>query len=69
MQNSNENFCSKCGHELIKCKVDDGPQGLLVKNPQGGGFFKNNKNTIVHPYICSECGFTEWFAEKPKNLL
>lgn len=36
--------CQKCGSEMIKCYVDIGVGGLLVKNPNGDKLFTNKKN-------------------------
>lgn len=69
MINQEEKICVKCGNKLIKCYVDDGLKGLLVKNPEGDRLFSNKKLTVVNPYICSSCGFTEWYADEPEKLI
>lgn len=68
MQQSSDKNCIKCNNELMKCETGDGIKGILVKNPTGNGLFTNKKHTIVHPYVCFQCGYTEWYAEKPSQL-
>lgn len=69
MRNNQERTCLKCEDKMIKCYVADGLQGLLVKNPDGNGLFSNKKNTKINPFICTNCGFAEWYAEKPEDLI
>ncbi|SDL85966.1 hypothetical protein [Sediminibacillus halophilus] len=69
MHNRQERTCLKCGDKIIKCYVDDGLKGLLVKNPDGDRLFSNKKNTNINPFICTNCGFAEWYADKPEDLI
>lgn len=69
LRDQQEKNCEKCGSKLIKCFIDNGFKGLIVKNPEGDRFLSNKKNTTVNPYICSNCGFAEWYAEEPERLI
>lgn len=63
-----EKICVKCGNQMIKCYVADGFKGLLVKNPEGDSLFSNKKHTNINPFICTDCGCVEWYAEDPEKL-
>lgn len=67
MQQSDKT-CMKCDHSLLGCYADQGMKGILVKNPAGDKLFTNKKNTRINPYICTNCGYTEWYAEEPRHL-
>lgn len=69
MINNPEKNCEKCGSQMIECYVDQGLKGLPVKNPQGEQLFKNKKNTRINPFVFSNCGFAEWYAQNPKDLV
>ncbi|MEC3884963.1 hypothetical protein VKA52_14600 [Halobacillus sp. HZG1] len=69
MDNSEKRTCLKCGSEMTKCYVAEGFRGLLVKNPEGDRIFSNKKNTNINPVICTHCGFAEWYADEPENLI
>ena len=69
MDNYHERTCLKCESEMIKCYVADGLKGLLVKNPEGDRLFSNKKHTNINPYVCSNCGFAEWYADEPGKLI
>ena len=60
--------CDQCEEELIKCYVDQGLKGILVKNHEGDKVLGNKKNTRVNPYICGNCGYTVWYADEPSKL-
>ncbi|RWZ58572.1 hypothetical protein EQV77_06290 [Halobacillus fulvus] len=60
--------CPKCQGERVKCYVDQGLKGLLVKNAEGDKLFGNKKNTRINPLVCTDCGWVEWYADEPQNL-
>ncbi|WP_117149099.1 hypothetical protein [Paraliobacillus zengyii] len=64
-----EKDCEKCGKKMIECYADQGLKGILVKNPQGETLFKNKKHTRINPYVCVNCGYVEWYARNPKDLI
>lgn len=69
MNKQEEKACPKCEHKMIQCYVDSGLKGLLVTNPEGDKLFSNRKNTTINPFICANCGFTEWYAAQVENLV
>ncbi|MBP3951664.1 hypothetical protein [Bacillus suaedae] len=66
---NHEKSCVKCGSDMIECYVDQGLKGLLVKNPSGEQLFKNKKNTRMNPFVCIKCGYAEWYADTPEDLI
>ncbi|ENH97006.1 hypothetical protein J416_08012 [Gracilibacillus halophilus YIM-C55.5] len=65
-----EKYCEKCNQKMIASQVDEGGlKGLLIKNPKGAQLFQNKKHTRLNPYVCPNCGLTEWYANEPDRLL
>jgi len=61
-------FCPKCGNLRIRAVawVVGMGQVLLVREIHFGG---PQLSTSCRAMVCTECGFTEWYATDPKNLL
>lgn len=68
--------CSKCGSTAVaqrvmvadrnqnfeydlKLRVDAAPDAMM---------FKKSARSTVHAYVCSSCGYVEFYADDPKAL-
>ncbi len=64
--------CPKCGCAQIITgakAIDSGNSQFemavaVFRNP-GALFFKGKQQSALAAYVCSECGFTEFYAESP----
>lgn len=62
-----EYLCPKCNGVLTKCIATGGIQKFSVtKLPEK--IFTNKETSVIFPFACSNCGYIEWYAEKPENL-
>ncbi len=67
--------CPKCGcMEIIEGvkPVDNGNSQFemavaVFRNP-GALFFKGKQQSLVTAYVCSECGYTELYADSPAEF-
>ncbi|MCA0970899.1 hypothetical protein LCM20_09880 [Halobacillus litoralis] len=64
----NHRICEKCEGDMVKCYVDQGMRGILVKNADGDKLFSNKKNTRINPFVCGDCGWVEWYADEPGKI-
>jgi hypothetical protein len=55
-------ICIKCSNELIKAYVK-GLQGELGVSKKSSGIFIGFSYSEVSPYVCSNCGYIEFFLE------
>lgn len=61
------NSCVKCNGILIKCIANGGIKNFTVtKLPEK--VFTTKETSNIFPFVCSNCGYTEWYAEKPENF-
>jgi len=66
--------CVKCGGEVIQRArvVDvrqlDGSLHVSVASNPEALVFKKSTYSPVHAYICSTCGYTELYADNPREL-
>jgi predicted nucleic-acid-binding Zn-ribbon protein len=66
--------CVKCSAEVIQhaTVVDirqlDGNLRVSVASNPDALMFKNATYSAVHAYICSACGYTELYADNPREL-
>lgn len=58
-------LCPKCNEKLTKCIIYNGYdfKAVLIN---AKSFTENSSNMI--PYVCSNCGYIEWYVEKPENF-
>ncbi|MFJ7755833.1 hypothetical protein ACQKGI_21585 [Peribacillus muralis] len=57
--------CSKCGNELTRAYIS-GIQGKLQINKEPRGFFSDGPiYSEVSPYVCSKCGYIEFYVDQP----
>lgn len=67
--------CGKCGGEVIQrarvvCQVVNSEMDLKVRvdgDPEALVLKESSRSTI-HAYICSVCGYTELYADDPREL-
>ncbi len=61
--------CLKCETILTKCIAIHGGDGNFVAYKEPYTDLQNRKTaTEMHPYICSNCGYVEWYVDKPENF-
>ena len=60
--------CSKCGNELTRAYIS-GIQGEFHINKEPRGFFTDSPiYSKVSPYVCSNCGYLEFYVEHPDKF-
>jgi predicted RNA-binding Zn-ribbon protein involved in translation (DUF1610 family) len=63
-----EHVCPKCDHLLTRCSApiegSTGPE--LVVEPRK--FFRRSKAAFATPYVCTNCGYIEWYVADPAKL-
>jgi len=62
-----ERKCIKCDTLLTKCIATSvigkfSAVKLPVKN------LTTKESSELHPFVCSNCGHTEWYVDKPENF-
>ena len=61
--------CVKCETILTKSIAIAGGDGNFVAYKEPYTELKNKKTvTEMRPYICSNCGYVEWYVDKPENF-
>jgi|GEM_PF-2492888 len=45
---------------LMTLKTYDNPDALV---------FRGSREAVVHAFVCVDCGYIEYYAQNPKNLL
>lgn len=69
-------ICPKCNsNHIVKARPIDHGHGhatspLLVvtyANPNAA-LLKGAKKSNLEAWVCKDCGFVEWYAEKPREL-
>jgi hypothetical protein len=62
-------ICLKCGTVLTESVAIHGGDGNFVACKAPSTELKNKKTvTEIRPYICSTCGYVEWYVDKPENF-
>jgi predicted nucleic-acid-binding Zn-ribbon protein len=56
--------CPKCGYPMVEAQV-----GEVVLSPAKRTLGNLLKATTCTARVCSECGFTEFYAKTPRDLL
>jgi len=59
-----DRFCSKCESFMIKSKLDSDPIRIYKED------VKPNAKTMsnINPYVCSNCGFLDFYVEEPEKF-
>lgn len=61
--------CVKCGTNLTAGIAIYGGDGKFAAYKEPYTDIKSRKTaTEIRPYICSKCGYIEWYADKPENF-
>jgi len=62
-----EYSCSKYKWILTKCIATGGIKNFSVtKLPEK--IFVSKETSDIFPFVCSTCGYIEWYADKPEDL-
>ena len=62
-----ERKCVKCDAVLTKCFATSSlGRFAAVKYPNKN--FNAKESSELFPYVCSKCGYTEWYVDKPENF-
>ena len=60
--------CIKCNNELTKVYIS-GIQGNFEINKEPRGFFKDSSiYSKVSSYVCSKCGYLEFYVDQPEKF-
>jgi len=57
--------CPKCNGEMVECVFEKFPMVVRSLSPK----LFENKTTDINPYVCTSCGYTEFYGKNPENLL
>ncbi|HZG73316.1 MAG TPA: hypothetical protein VEY51_17410 [Chondromyces sp.] len=59
-----KNKCSKCNSIMVEAKLDSFPFRIYKAGE------KPNSNTMsnITPYICTSCGFIDFYATEPEKF-
>ncbi|MBE3571056.1 MAG: hypothetical protein IMW92_13460 [Bacillales bacterium] len=57
--------CSKCNHELVACYIRNSLELYIKKLPKK---LMSKKESVVDPYVCTNCGLTEWYVREPDKF-
>jgi len=75
MENINHMQCARCQSQSMMYPVEISespmPFQLKVTPAREVGTWLNftaSKKFDVHAAVCGNCGYTEWFADKPKDM-
>jgi predicted nucleic-acid-binding Zn-ribbon protein len=61
--------CVKCESLLTESVAIVGGDGNFLAFKAPYTELKNKKTaTQIYPYICSNCGYVEWYVDKPENF-
>lgn len=62
-----QHYCPNCNVILTKCIASGGIKNFtVIKFPEK--LFTSRESSSVFPFVCSNCGYTEWYADNPQNL-
>jgi predicted nucleic-acid-binding Zn-ribbon protein len=64
---SMEHLCPKCNTALTKC-ITTSTTGKFSAIKLSVKYFTAKESSELFPYVCSTCGYTEWYVEKPENF-
>lgn len=62
-----DHLCPKCKNILTKC-IATGVVTKLSATKLPEKVFTTKESSQLFPFVCPNCGYTEWYAEKPENL-
>lgn len=57
--------CPKCGYPMVAAQVG----GYVTLSPANHHMGNLLKGSTCTAQVCSECGYTEFYAKNPRNLL
>jgi predicted nucleic-acid-binding Zn-ribbon protein len=64
--------CSEITQKAMLVSHDEGltdrPVNLRIDGNPSATFFKHSARSVLRAYVCSKCGFTEFYADNPKEL-
>jgi hypothetical protein len=62
-----EHQCPKCMTPSTKAAVN-AVQGKLIAIKEPIKYFRRNIASTLSVYVCSSCGFVEWYADEPEKF-
>ena len=62
-----EHICPKCNNKLTKCVAKTDTMFNLTAYRFPLKTFDKEFSELF-PYVCSGCGYTEWYVEKPEKF-
>lgn len=62
-----EHKCPKCNILMTKSRATSAiGEFSAIKEPVKN--FTTKESSPLIPFVCSECGLTEWYVERPENF-
>jgi hypothetical protein len=59
--------CPKCSLDMTSSRATSAiGKFSAIKEPVKN--FTTKESSPLIPYVCSKCGLTEWYVEKPENF-
>ncbi len=62
-----EHQCAKCNIKMTRSRAVGG-RGKLSAVREPVKYFTNKESSTLIPFVCSQCGLTEWYVENPENF-
>ncbi|HZG71072.1 MAG TPA: hypothetical protein VEY51_05970 [Chondromyces sp.] len=59
-----EDQCSKCNTIMVKAELDSFP----VRMYKAGEKPNSNTMSTIQPYVCTNCGFIDFYATEPEKF-
>jgi len=68
--------CPKCGcQRVLRARPLDRGEGnrswtlaLATEGNPGALFFKDRRKAELEAFVCHDCGFVEWYVNRPEDL-
>ena len=62
-----EKTCAKCNAVLTRCVATSAAGKFsAIKEPVKN--FTNKESSELRPYVCADCGYTEWYVDEPEHF-
>ena len=64
-----EKKCIRCEGSMIKSHILKGKELIAANTQEESIYSLKLKSTRLMPYICTECGYCEFYAEDIKKII
>ena len=63
-----EKKCTQCATVLTKSKATSA-LGVFSAMKEPVKYFTKEESSELHPYVCSNCGLTQWYVDEPQKFI